>query len=207
MSRDLVESGNRLVETLKTYFRPMGAPGQMPSFLYEVDMGAWAIRTKTFKYEMTLFSGLLKGHEYIDEAIEKISEIKRISESLKLVNSLIDPESAPKFSFMFDRLLEKRWTSGTNWSFSFPKPPHEGPEILSFGFQLFEIDEEFLWDMKTSLDDIGPSKYSEPRRPSDWAKIFKNPWRTIKVGIDSGSIRAIEIHSKSWRIHIDDIPS
>ncbi|MEX2174603.1 MAG: hypothetical protein WD872_09595 [Pirellulaceae bacterium] len=49
--------------------------------------------------------------------------------------------------------------------------------------------------------------YGDARTPDEWAKVFDQSWRTIRRRINTGEIRAIEIHSKSWRIHRGDVPT
>ena len=85
---------------------------------------------------------------------------------------------------------------------------HDNPlqQSLQFGYTFAELDADFLWDLKTSLDEINPSEYSQPRSPQEWEAIFDCAWRTIKRGIKDRKIRALKISSKSYRIHLKDIP-
>ena len=95
------------------------------------------------------------------------------------------------------------WVNVSKYEFESDAPLKQS---LQFGYTFAEIDADFLWDIKTSLDEIGSSKYSKPRSPSEWATVFGRTWKTVKKNIDNGGIRAIEINSKSYRIHFDDIP-
>ena len=95
------------------------------------------------------------------------------------------------------------WVNVSKYEFESDAPLKQS---LQFGYTFAEIDADFLWDIKTSLDEIGGSKYSKPRSPSEWATVFGLTWKTVKKNIDKGDIRVIEINSKSYRIHVDDIP-
>lgn len=48
--------------------------------------------------------------------------------------------------------------------------------------------------------------YSAPKAPSEWVKLFPWEWDTLKKRIEEGSIRAIKLSTKSYRIHKDDLP-
>ena len=59
------------------------------------------------------------------------------------------------------------------------------------------------WYSSEKLSD----KWSEPRSPSEWAKQFNMSWDTLKSRIDDKSIRAKKLTSKSYRVHLDDLPA
>jgi len=57
------------------------------------------------------------------------------------------------------------------------------------------------------LESVTAKIYTEPRTPDEWAKVFDASWKTIRRRIDAGELRAIEVHSKAWRIHLADLPT
>lgn len=48
--------------------------------------------------------------------------------------------------------------------------------------------------------------WSSPRSPAEWAKAFRVSWDTLKKRFDDGSIRATKLTTKSYRVHVDDLP-
>jgi hypothetical protein len=56
-------------------------------------------------------------------------------------------------------------------------------------------------------DRIGDGPWSEPNPPSQWAKRFGVSAATFKRRVKDGSIRHKKLTSKSYQIHIDDLPS
>lgn len=54
---------------------------------------------------------------------------------------------------------------------------------------------------------IATDKWSAPDSPASWARRFGISWDTLKQRILDKSIRAKKLSSKSYRIHVDDLPS
>jgi hypothetical protein len=54
-----------------------------------------------------------------------------------------------------------------------------------------------------STDD-GP--WSDPDTPASWAKRFDIGWDTLKKRFESQTIRNKKLSSKSYRVHLDDVP-
>lgn len=48
---------------------------------------------------------------------------------------------------------------------------------------------------------------TEPRAPRQWAKLFNMTWDTLKLRFEDGSIRNVRLSSKSYRVHVDDMPA
>jgi hypothetical protein len=48
--------------------------------------------------------------------------------------------------------------------------------------------------------------WSPPDSPAGWSKRFKVSWDTLKRRFKDGSIRYKKLSSKSYRIHLDDLP-
>jgi hypothetical protein len=80
---------------------------------------------------------------------------------------------------------------------------------LSAGERLVDISVEVLAEIKKHLNElelaVANNQYSPARSPDEWERIFNKSWKTISRYISSKKIRAIEVHSKSWRIHIEDL--
>jgi hypothetical protein len=55
-----------------------------------------------------------------------------------------------------------------------------------------------------TLADDGP--WSEPDTPSRWAKRFGVSWDTLKRRFAEGAIRHKKLSSKSYQIHVNDLP-
>jgi hypothetical protein len=53
----------------------------------------------------------------------------------------------------------------------------------------------------------GNAQWSEPDAPSQWAKRFGCSWDTLKRRFADGSIRHLKLSTKSYRIHLDDVPT
>lgn len=207
MSNELVEAGNEMISLLRMYFRPSGMPGEVPSFLFEVDIETKEEREQNVNIdEIGRFRNLQSKKRYVVEAVNEIRPLEKVKESLIRVSGALDKDSAPRFSYLFERLNEMAWYQGQCWSESSSLIDKNEKKIARFGFHFSEIEDQFLWDMKTALDEVGPSAYSRPRSPSEWEKIFDLSWRTIKRRIDSGKIRAKKISTKSYRIHVNDVP-
>jgi len=49
--------------------------------------------------------------------------------------------------------------------------------------------------------------WSKPDSPKRWAKLFNLSWDTLKRRFDDGTIRHKKLSSKSYQIHVDDLPS
>lgn len=62
--------------------------------------------------------------------------------------------------------------------------------------------EREMGQVQTTAD--GP--WSEPDSPKQWAKRFNMSWDTLKRRIDEGKIRVKKLTSKSYQIHVDDLP-
>lgn len=56
-----------------------------------------------------------------------------------------------------------------------------------------------------ALEVDGP--WSNPDGPGQWAKKFGCSWDTLKRRFDDGRIRYKKITSKSYKIHVDDLPN
>jgi len=48
--------------------------------------------------------------------------------------------------------------------------------------------------------------WSEPDGPSQWARRFRYSVDTLKRRVNKGAIRIKVLSSKSWQIHVDDLP-
>jgi hypothetical protein len=68
------------------------------------------------------------------------------------------------------------------------------------------IDGQFLRagiETETNSSD-GP--WSEPTTPSQWAKVFGLSWDALRRRFNDGSIRNKKLSTKSYRVHVDDLP-
>lgn len=63
---------------------------------------------------------------------------------------------------------------------------------------------ETQYKLNRSADSL--ADYSAPKAPSEWVKLFPWGWDTLRKRIKEGSIRAIKLSTKSYRIHKDDLP-
>lgn len=79
-------------------------------------------------------------------------------------------------------LLELIAAGGTNRRVEHPAPPGE-----------------------PAGSDDGP--WSPPDTPTRWAKQFNLSWDTLKKRFEDGAIRAKKLSSKSYQVHINDLPS
>jgi hypothetical protein len=48
--------------------------------------------------------------------------------------------------------------------------------------------------------------WSEPDTPAGWSKRFKMSWDALKPRLQDGTIRNKKLSSKSYQIHIEDVP-
>ncbi|MCC6126898.1 MAG: hypothetical protein IT426_18190 [Pirellulales bacterium] len=81
----------------------------------------------------------------------------------------------------------------------FPKDAEKWPAILRYAAEDFGVGEN-----PSGANDGGP--WSKPDGPKQWAKMFNLSWDTLKGRIESGQIRAKMLSTKSYRIHVDDLP-
>ena len=106
--------------------------------------------------------------------------------------------------FLKDWIAESKLNPIYALTFDTDAPTSQLPP--EFGYELAAIDDQFLWSMKSSLDEIDISCYTKPRSPSEWERLSEYTWKTIKRRIDDGSVRAIKPEgSRDYRIHIEDL--
>ena len=60
---------------------------------------------------------------------------------------------------------------------------------------------------KASVVATSNIEWAGPKSPSEWEKLFRVTWKTIKGKIHKGDIRGQQIDSKSWKIAKEDIPT
>ena len=54
--------------------------------------------------------------------------------------------------------------------------------------------------------ELKAQEWSVPKSPAEWSKLFKVSWDTLKKRFDNGSIRTTKLSTKSYRVHVDDVP-
>jgi hypothetical protein len=89
-----------------------------------------------------------------------------------------------------------------------PDDPHASAllsRLYSLQRDALEMSDE-LRAVANNIDNAIGEQYSEPRSPDAWEEVFPYTWKTIARRIKEGKIRALMVHSKSWRIHVDDVP-
>jgi len=69
------------------------------------------------------------------------------------------------------------------------------------------INKEVEAGMKREFPDIPDGPWSPPDSPASWAKRFGVSWDTLKRRFADGTIRHKKLTAKSYRIHLDDMPS
>jgi hypothetical protein len=79
------------------------------------------------------------------------------------------------------------------------------PELLQW---LCKLEQALLKARNAVLavlvDDDG--SWSKPDGPAQWAKAFGISWDTLKRRIKDGKIRCKKLSTKSYSIHVDDLP-
>ena len=54
---------------------------------------------------------------------------------------------------------------------------------------------------------LGRPVWSRPYSPNELANMFNCSWKTLKKRIEAGKVRANALSTKSYRIHVEDLPS
>jgi hypothetical protein len=89
-------------------------------------------------------------------------------------------------------------------------------EIAVLGiFGQREREAEATTELRTFLNRIkqrrrvngetGP--WSEPKPPSEWSRLYGMGWDTLKKRFESQTIRNKKDSSKSYRVHVSDLPA
>jgi len=52
-----------------------------------------------------------------------------------------------------------------------------------------------------------PGGWSDAKSPSEWYRVFIESWKNTKRRVEKKEIRALRIHSKSWRFAVADLPA
>ena len=63
----------------------------------------------------------------------------------------------------------------------------------------------FGWSQEQALKDE-PAVWSKPDFPSQWARVFACSVDTLKRRVREGKMRVKKLSTKSWQIHVDDLP-
>ena len=94
-------------------------------------------------------------------------------------------------------------------SLNYPLEFHDSIGVGPFAAAEFEsnVALESAKAIESMIDSVVETEveYIGPKSPSEWAKIFKVSWITIRRRIDARKIRAIQINSKSWKIVSEDV--
>lgn len=100
-------------------------------------------------------------------------------------------------------------------SYNCPLEHHESIGVGPFAVATFKSNvalesAKLIESMIDALDDpiesVGVSEFIGPKSPSEWEKLYGLSWRTIRRRINRGTIRGIEINTKSWKIAAEDVP-
>jgi hypothetical protein len=62
------------------------------------------------------------------------------------------------------------------------------------------------WEEARRASDADGGKWSEPDLPGQWARRFRISPDTLTRRVKDGKIRVKKLSSKSWCIHVDDLP-
>lgn len=68
------------------------------------------------------------------------------------------------------------------------------------------VESLVAWEEARRVSDADGGKWSEPDLPGQWARRFRISLDTLTRWVKDGKIRVKKLSSKSWRIHVDDLP-
>ena len=117
-----------------------------------------------------------------------------------------DCSTDEKFDDILAFLSERDWPKA-----EFEQCIVKGVEFYSAAWRKFfdDLEESITSQSRDPVPmpaELKRTEWSGPKSPSQWAKVFDCSWKTIKRRMDSGILRFKCESTKSYRIHVDDIP-
>lgn len=171
LNQRLIGSAQHLIKLLQQHFLPTGSPPEMPAWMYSVPRKPEdGYRPKSNQFRDFLTDTL--EDPVLEEALQEISPLKEVAESLQSVSSAIENNNdAHHLSFLFEKLLSLPWREFICQTSTGNADGSEDDHL--FGYKFKEIDKDSINDLRDACDNLVCEQSVQLKSDTDNQTTFK----------------------------------